>query len=217
MKPSATVQWPRSRGLHSSAVISSTLSNGAVKHYLLVLGGGAIEGTVIVPDCWVMDIDNKKWKQVLQGWIVTGLSLLLMSTIQPFTFAWSKNSINDGFWLNYGLFKIPLNNNLLLFCLPLCSFMFLCTWMLFQIPLPESVTTRQYHSMTAFRMRANRVWLMVTGGYNRPTTAVTSPNILILVELGMSLVNVYVWIIVRFAAHYILLLMEEEIVYWDSQ
>ena len=65
MQPSdPTVQWPGPRCYHSSAVISGTLSNGAVKHYLLVLGGAVERGTVIVPDCWVMDIDNKKWKQV---------------------------------------------------------------------------------------------------------------------------------------------------------
>ena len=68
--------------------------------------------------------------------------------------------------------------------------------MLFQISLPDSVTTRHSHSMPAFRMGANCVWLLITGGYTGHTTLVTGPDNLILVELGTSLVNIHVWIII---------------------
>ena len=49
--------------------------------------------------------------------------------------------------------------------------------------------------MTAFRMGANRVWLLVTGGVTEHTTMI-GPDTLILVELGVSLVYIHEWIIV---------------------
>ncbi len=48
---------------HSSAIISGTVSNGVLKHYLLVLGGRRDNNT-ITDDCWIMDIENKRWEQV---------------------------------------------------------------------------------------------------------------------------------------------------------
>ena len=56
------VHWPEPRRAHSSAVISSrTVSNGVLKHYLLVLGGESDvdSSTPITNDCWVMDMDSK--------------------------------------------------------------------------------------------------------------------------------------------------------------
>ena len=35
-----------------------------------------------------------------------------------------------------------------------------------QIPLPESVTGRYSHSLTAVTMSPNCVWLVIVGGYN---------------------------------------------------
>ena len=34
-----------------------------------------------------------------------------------------------------------------------------------QIPLPESVTGRYYHSLTAVTMSPHCVWLVIVGGY----------------------------------------------------
>ena len=49
--------------LHSSVVISSVSSDGKKRPHLVVLG--EMDGnTDIIADCWVMDIEEKCWKQV---------------------------------------------------------------------------------------------------------------------------------------------------------
>ena len=60
-----------------------------------------------------------------------------------------------------------------------------------QIPLPESVTGRYLHSLTAVTMSPNCVWLVIVGGSERfdqmqlKHTLVTDTNRLIMiVELG---------------------------------
>ena len=48
---------------HSSVVISSVSSDGRKRPHLVVLGG-MDENDVTIADCWVMDIEEKCWKQV---------------------------------------------------------------------------------------------------------------------------------------------------------
>ena len=63
MKPlEPNIQWPVGRTAHSSAVINSVSTDGVKRHYLLILGGWG--GSVLL-DCWIMNIENKKWKQVI--------------------------------------------------------------------------------------------------------------------------------------------------------
>ena len=71
-----------------------------------------------------------------------------------------------------------------------------------QIPLPESVTGRYHHSLTAVTMSPHCVWLVIVGGYEefewedveggvkRPTdTLITDTNRLIMIiELGKILI-----------------------------
>ena len=59
VKPAGpNIQWPKGRLAHSSVVINSVSNDGMKRHYLLTLGG--TDHT----DCWIMNIENKKWKQV---------------------------------------------------------------------------------------------------------------------------------------------------------
>ena len=46
---------------HSSVVISSVSSDGKKRPHLVMLGGKDNED---ISDCWVMDIEEKSWKQV---------------------------------------------------------------------------------------------------------------------------------------------------------
>ena len=50
--------------MHSSVVISSVSDDGVKRHYLLILGGLMLTGSES-SECWIMDMENKKWKQVL--------------------------------------------------------------------------------------------------------------------------------------------------------
>ena len=74
-----------------------------------------------------------------------------------------------------------------------------------QIPLPESVTGRYYHSLTAVTMSPHCVWLVIVGGYDefewrddggsvkKPViTLITDTNRLIMIiELGKSYCNTF--------------------------
>ena len=62
--PDPAVQWPNKRWIHSSVVISSVSSDGVRRYYLIVLGG-VDEKWDVTADCWIMDIENKNWKQVI--------------------------------------------------------------------------------------------------------------------------------------------------------
>ena len=134
------VHWPEPRRAHSSAVISSrTVSNGVLKHYLLVLGGESDvdSSTPITNDCWVMDMDSKQWGEV-----------------------------SNYYWQN--LAKNYLSDD------PQ------------KIILPKSVSMRKWHSATSFKMSANCVWLLIVGGVDDSELAIASPEIVNLVELGMT-------------------------------
>ena len=60
-----------------------------------------------------------------------------------------------------------------------------------QINLPECVTKRYAHSMTAYHISNNRVWIIINGGtkeYDRSDNTnilVTGCDMTIIVELGM--------------------------------
>ena len=45
---------------------------------------------------------------------------------------------------------------------------------------------RQFHSMTSFTLSMNCVWLIVTGGLGGDNALITSPNTVMIVELGME-------------------------------
>ena len=65
MKPlEPNIQWPVGRSYHSSDVINSVSTDGVKRHYLLILGGSS-DNTILSADCWIMNIENKKWKQVI--------------------------------------------------------------------------------------------------------------------------------------------------------
>ncbi len=74
-KPSR-IQWPIGRSSYSSVVISSVSSDGVKRHYLLILGGW--DGTNIISDCWIMNIENKKWTQVIIPQLLIILQVLLL-------------------------------------------------------------------------------------------------------------------------------------------
>ena len=60
-----------------------------------------------------------------------------------------------------------------------------------QMNLPDSVTKRFYHSMSAYYISKERFWIVVTGGcneYNKSNhtlTPITGSDILVIIELGM--------------------------------
>ena len=58
------IQWPVGRSAHSSAVINSVSNDGVKRHYLLILGGKDHSHNIL-SDCWILTIENKKWKQVI--------------------------------------------------------------------------------------------------------------------------------------------------------
>ena len=65
MKPAdPAMQWPAGRSFHSSVVISGISHGGIKRPYLLILGGEDNDNN-IVPDCWVMDVLDKQWEQVI--------------------------------------------------------------------------------------------------------------------------------------------------------
>ena len=64
--PDHGIQWPNKRWGHSSVVINSVSSDGVRRHHLVVIGGkDENEVTCIIPDCWIMDIENKSWEKVI--------------------------------------------------------------------------------------------------------------------------------------------------------
>ena len=65
MKPAnPAMQWPAGRSFHSSVVISGVSHGGIKRPYLLILGGQD-DDTNEIPDCWVMDVLDKQWEQVI--------------------------------------------------------------------------------------------------------------------------------------------------------
>ena len=81
-----------------------------------------------------------------------------------------------------------------------------------QIPLPESVTDRYYHSLTAVTMSPHCMWLVIVGGCEgydemlQEHKPITDTNRLIMIiELGMRIVTTpIVMIHVFFLFQYIL-------------
>ena len=55
-----------------------------------------------------------------------------------------------------------------------------------QISVPESVTKRWGHSISSFTVSVNCVWLLITGGGTTESVLVTSPNNVMIVELGKN-------------------------------
>ena len=53
-----------------------------------------------------------------------------------------------------------------------------------QISVPETVTMRRVHSMTSFTLSLNCVWLLIVGGGTTRGDPVTSPNTVMIIELG---------------------------------
>ena len=55
-----------------------------------------------------------------------------------------------------------------------------------QIFLPDPVTNRSRHSMSAFSVSRNFVRIMVHGGVSSSRDFVSGPNLLMVVELGIE-------------------------------
>ena len=66
-----------------------------------------------------------------------------------------------------------------------------------QINLPESVTKRYDHSMTAYKISNGHVWLIITGGSNKVDQSrntgivITGSDVTIIIELGM-IINIHI-------------------------
>ena len=69
-----------------------------------------------------------------------------------------------------------------------------------QIPLPESVTGRYYHSLTAVTMSPHCVWLVIVGGCSKPEYDGGGPvsvfiedtnRLIMIIELGKSYCNTF--------------------------
>ena len=72
-----------------------------------------------------------------------------------------------------------------------------------QIPLPESVTGRYYHSLTAVTMSPHCMWLVIVGGYeefelrndgggvNTNIFISDTSRLIMIIELGKSYCNTF--------------------------
>ena len=72
-----------------------------------------------------------------------------------------------------------------------------------QINLRDSVTKRFYHSMSTYYISKERFWIIVTGGcneYDRSDNTylpITGSNILVIIELGMT-INIHTIVIIYY-------------------
>ena len=62
-----------------------------------------------------------------------------------------------------------------------------------QINLPDSVTTRFYHSMSTYYISKERFWIVVTGGCNEyrsddTVQPITGSDTIMIIELGMIII-----------------------------